>query len=127
MLQFVHADDVAEAVVRVLETRLPGAVNIAAEPVIGPRDLAELVGARHVPVPASAFRGLATATWRLHAQPTSPGWVDLALGAPILSTDRARTELGWKPTRNAREVVRELLAGMGEQDGLPQSPPLAPE
>ncbi|WNV89127.1 NAD-dependent epimerase/dehydratase family protein [Umezawaea sp. Da 62-37] len=127
VLQFVHADDVAHAIVRVLETRLPGAVNIAAEPVVGPRDLAELVGARHVPIPASVLRGLAAATWRLHAQPTSPGWVDLALGAPILSTDRARTELGWKPTRNSRDVVRELLVGMGEQDGLPQSPPLAPD
>ncbi len=126
VLQFVHADDVADAIARVLETRLPGAVNIAAEPVIGPEQFAELVGARHLPVPAAVLRFLAGATWQLHAQPTSPGWVDLALFAPLLSTERARAELGWKPTHDSRDVVRELLAGFARRDGVPNNPPLDP-
>jgi nucleoside-diphosphate-sugar epimerase len=126
VLQFVHADDVADAVARVLDTRLPGAVNIAADPVIGPARLAELVGARHVPVPSAVLRALAAVTWRLRAQPTSPGWVDLALAAPLLSTGRAREELDWRPTRDARDVVRELLVGLGKRDGVPNNPPLAP-
>ncbi|HEX6342992.1 NAD-dependent epimerase/dehydratase family protein [Umezawaea sp.] len=126
VLQFTHADDVADAVARVLDTRLPGAVNIASEPVIGPRDLAALVGARHVPVPETALRAVAAATWRLHAQPTSPGWIDLALGAPILSAERARAELGWTPASDAREVVRQLVEGMARRDGVRRSPPLHP-
>jgi UDP-glucose 4-epimerase len=126
VLQFVHSDDVADAIARVLATRLPGAVNIASEPVIGPRELADLVGARHVPAPGAALRALAAVTWRLHAQPTSPGWVDLALGAPVLSTERARAELGWEPSRNAPEVLRELLQGMAHREGVRHSPPLDP-
>jgi nucleoside-diphosphate-sugar epimerase len=126
VLQFVHSDDVADAIARVLATRLPGAVNIAAEPVLGPRDIADLVGARHVPAPAVALRALAAVTWHLRAQPTSPGWVDLALGAPVLSTERARAELGWAPSRDAREVLRDLLNGMAHREGVRHSPVLDP-
>jgi nucleoside-diphosphate-sugar epimerase len=125
VLQFVHASDVAEAISRVLTTRLPGALNVVAEPVIGPRELADLVGARHIPIPAAVLRLVAAATWALHAQPTAPGWIDLALSVPLLSADRARSELGWEPSVDARDAVRELLAGFAEQARVPQRPPLS--
>jgi nucleoside-diphosphate-sugar epimerase len=125
VLQFVHASDVAEAISRVLTTRPPGAFNVVAEPVIGPRELADLVGARHIPIPAAVLRFFAAATWALHAQPTAPGWIDLALSAPLLSADRARSELGWEPSVDARDAVRELLAGFAEQATVPTRPPLS--
>jgi hypothetical protein len=59
--------------------------------------------------------------WRLHLQPTPPGWVDLALAVPLMDCSRARDELGWKPTRTATETLRELLQGLraGEGDATP--------
>ncbi|WP_199440025.1 NAD-dependent epimerase/dehydratase family protein [Umezawaea beigongshangensis] len=125
-LQFVHADDVADALVRVLRTRLPGAVNLVSEPVITPRVLASLVGARHVSVPEPVLRGAAAVSWKLRLQPTSAGWVDLALASPLLSAERARTELGWVPQHDARDALRELLAALGHRRGVTGSPPLAP-
>jgi nucleoside-diphosphate-sugar epimerase len=68
---------------------------------------------------------VAAATWALHAQPTAPGWIDLALSVPLLSADRARSELGWEPSVDARDAVRELLAGFAEQARVPQRPPLS--
>jgi nucleoside-diphosphate-sugar epimerase len=125
VLQFLHADDVADGLVRVLTTRLPGAVNLVAEPVIGPLEIADLVGARHIPIPAALLRAVAAVTWHLHAQPTSPGWVDLALSAPLLSAERARSELGWAAKVDARDVLRELLAGFADRDAEPEHPPLS--
>jgi nucleoside-diphosphate-sugar epimerase len=45
-LQFVHADDVADAFVRALEARAGGAFNLAADPVLTPADIAAVLGGR---------------------------------------------------------------------------------
>jgi nucleoside-diphosphate-sugar epimerase len=69
--------------------------------------------------------GAAALSWRLHLQPTPPGWVDLALGVPVLDTGRARRELGWRPTVGAGEALRELLDAFADGSAAP-TPPLAP-
>ncbi|MCP2260664.1 Nucleoside-diphosphate-sugar epimerase [Streptoalloteichus tenebrarius] len=117
VLQFVHADDVADAVLRILRRRVPGAFNLAAEPALPPRRLADLLGARHAPVPLSAARAAAWVRWTLRARPSSPGWVDLAAAIPLLSTERARAELGWRPGRSAEEAVTEALSGLPDRPG----------
>lgn len=126
VLQFVHSDDVADALVKLLAARLSGPLNLVAEPVITPAALAELMGAKHVPIPAVAVRAVAAATWRLRLQPTSAGWVDLALRVPVLDAGRARRELGWEPRRDARETVGEVLEALARRDGVPESPTLRP-
>ncbi|HEY0636875.1 MAG TPA: NAD-dependent epimerase/dehydratase family protein [Pseudonocardiaceae bacterium] len=124
VVQFVHADDVARAVELAVLGRVGGAFNLAAEPPLGPRELAELVGARHVPVPGTLVRAAAAATWRLRLQPTAGGWVDLALAAPVMDVTQARDILGWTPTHTAQEAVRELIEGLAEGAGHPTSPVL---
>ncbi|WP_434443369.1 NAD-dependent epimerase/dehydratase family protein [Lentzea sp. E54] len=124
VLQFVHADDVADGLVRILRRRPDGAVNLVAEPVVTPRALAEVLGGRPVTVPAKLLRVLANLTWRLRLQPTPPGWVDLALRSPLLDASRARTELDWKPEVDAQEALRALVRGIGAGKDVPASPVL---
>jgi hypothetical protein len=62
----------------------------------------------------------------MHLQPTPPGWLDLALGVPLMSCDRARRELGWEPQVSSTEALLELLTGIREGAGAP-TPPLDPE
>lgn len=124
--QAVHADDVADAYRRVIAERdVRGAFNIAADPVLDADELARLLGARAVPVPALALRVAADVTWRLRLQPTPKGWVDMALNVPIMDTGRARRELGWEPRHTAGDALLELLDGMRHGDGAPL-PPLDP-
>jgi nucleoside-diphosphate-sugar epimerase len=124
VLQFVHADDVADALVRIVRKRAHGPMNLVAEPVVTPRVLAEVLGGRHVPVPAWLVRWIANVTWHLRLQPTPAGWVDLALTAPLLDATRARTELGWEPAFDAREALAALLRGIGRGKQVPASPVL---
>jgi UDP-glucose 4-epimerase len=124
--QAVHSLDVAEAYRLALHSDVRGAFNIAAEPVLDPEELGRTLGARPVKVPARLARLVADATWRLRLQPTPPGWLDLALGTPLLDTTRARTELGWAPTRTATEALLELMKGVREGAGI-ETPPLDPE
>lgn len=123
--QCVHADDVAEAYRLAIVSDARGAFNVAAEPPLTMRDVADALGTRTVRVPRAVLRAGAAATWRLHLQPTPPGWVDLALGAPLLATDRARSDLGWTPRRSAHEALAELIAGLRTAGGE-ATPPLHP-
>ena len=124
VFQAVHTEDVAEAYRLVIVGDARGAFNIAADPVLDPDELGRILGAKPVPVPAKALRAFADASWRAHVQPTPPGWVDLAVGVPVLDTTRARTELGWQPTRTSGEALRELLEGLADRASGP-TPALA--
>jgi nucleoside-diphosphate-sugar epimerase len=125
--QAVHTDDVADAYRRVIAERdVRGAFNIAADPVLDAARIAELLGARTVPMPAAVLRTLADLTWRARLQPTPPGWLDMALNVPIMDTTRARTELGWEPKHTAIDALRELLDGLRDGAGA-HLPPLDPE
>lgn len=128
--QAVHADDVAEAYRLVLHhmmqeawDRLPSVFNIAAPPTLTLQTVAELIGARTVRVPQLVVRPAAALTWWLRLHPVEPGWVDLALNAPLMDTRRARGALGWKPQRTARHALAELLNGIAAGAGHP-TPPL---
>jgi UDP-glucose 4-epimerase len=122
--QAVHADDVADAYRRAALSDVSGPFNIAADPVIGRAELSRLLGARPVRVPAGALRAGAAATFWLRLQPAEPGWVDMALGVPLMSTQRAREALSWSPRRSSLDAISELVSGMrdGAQD---QTAPLA--
>ena len=124
--QVVHADDVAEAARTVLETRAPGAFNVATDPVLTPDDVARTLGARRaVPLPLAVARGVAAVTWHARLQPSEPGWVDLAARSPVMSTAALR-DLGWVPRHGARETLAELVTGLRLGSGDPAYPPLHP-
>jgi nucleoside-diphosphate-sugar epimerase len=110
--QAVHSDDVADAYRAAVLSDRAGAFNIAAEPVIGPEELAEMLGARPVKVSPRVARAAVAATYRLRLQPAEPGWFDMGLGVPLMSTDRARRELAWSPRHTAIEALDELAVGM---------------
>jgi UDP-glucose 4-epimerase len=123
--QAVHADDVAQAYRLAVVGDARGPFNLAVDPVLDADALAALLDARPVRMPAGLLKAGAAATWRLHLQPVSPGWLDLALQSPLMDAGRATAELGWRPRRNATDTLQELLAGLREGAGAP-TPPLDP-
>ncbi|MFL5826599.1 MAG: NAD-dependent epimerase/dehydratase family protein [Thermoleophilaceae bacterium] len=124
--QAVHSYDVGEAYRMAALADAAGPFNVAAEPVLDPRELARLLEARAVRMPAGLVRTAADITWRLHLQPTPPGWVDMALGVPIMDSSRARRELGWQPRHSAGEALLDVLAGIHDSAG-DRTPPLSPD
>jgi nucleoside-diphosphate-sugar epimerase len=125
VFQAVHTDDVADAYRRAVVGDARGAFNVSADDAIGPDELARLLGARKLPVPRQVLRYAAQITWRLRLQPSSIGWVDMALNVPLLDSGRARTELGWEPRRTGLEALADAIAGMSDLAGEP-TPPLEP-
>jgi nucleoside-diphosphate-sugar epimerase len=124
--QAVHSYDVGDAYRRAIQRDVRGAFNIAADPVLDPEELGRILRARPVPVAAPVLRTLADLTWKLRLQPSPPGWIDLALGVPLMDSRRAEQLLGWTPTRSAADALLDLLAGFREGAGL-ETPPLDPQ
>lgn len=110
--QAVHSDDVGDAYRAAVLSDRRGPFNLAADPVIGPAELAQVLGARPIPVAPAVVRGAAAVTYALRLQPAEPGWVDMGLNVPVMSSERARRELGWRPQVSATDAIRELLAGL---------------
>ena len=123
--QAVHSLDVGEAFRLALHAPARGAFNLAADPVLDGDELGRVLGARPIPIHTGLLRAAAAATWRLRLQPTPPGWIDLALGVPIMDSSRARRELGWTPRHSAGAALLELLDGIRDRAGA-DTPPLDP-
>jgi nucleoside-diphosphate-sugar epimerase len=123
VFQAVHSHDVGEAYRLALAGDAAGPFNVAADPVLDPGELARILDARRVPVPASVLRAGAAASFKLRLQPSEPGWLDMGLNVPVMDCSRAERELGWRPRHSAADALRDLLAGMREGAGL-DTPPL---
>jgi UDP-glucose 4-epimerase len=122
--QVVHASDLADAFARVVLRRADGAFNIAGEPVIGPRDVAAVLKARWIPIRIAPLRGLVWLLWHLRIIATDPGWIDIAVSVPVMSTERARRELGWAPQVDAVDALAEAVHGVADRAVVPGSPHL---
>lgn len=123
--QVVAADDLGDAFWRVVDRRAGGAFNIAGEPVIGPRELAAVLRTRWLPVRIAPVRAVIQLAWHLRLVALDPGWLDIATSVPLMSTDRAHDLLGWVPTVDAREALREAVEGVADRSTSPGSPHLA--
>ncbi|VEG52996.1 NAD-dependent epimerase/dehydratase [Mycolicibacterium aurum] len=110
-LQFVHADDVGDAVVLMMLDRAEGSFNVAAD-VLDTRGLAALVGARPFDVAPRLMRAAVTALSSARLVALTPGWYDVATNSPLMDTAKIRRELGWAPTRSSASCARELIDGL---------------
>ncbi|TKJ33619.1 NAD-dependent epimerase/dehydratase family protein [Blastococcus sp. CCUG 61487] len=118
-LSFVHPDDVADGLERILDRRAPGPFNLAAEPVLDADRIAAALGTRRVPVPAFALRPALQAAFVAHLVPTEPGWLDLGTSLPAQDTTRARRLLDWAPFHRSDEVLPQFVAALGAGTGAP--------
>ncbi|MGE0795905.1 MAG: NAD-dependent epimerase/dehydratase family protein [Acidimicrobiia bacterium] len=121
--QVVHADDLADAFRAAVVRPVRGPFNVAADPPVGPREIAGAFGARVLPVPRAVVRSVVAAAWWLRLVPTSPQLFDLALSIPVMDTARARDELGWEPRHSPSDALHALVDGLRHGAGG-DTPPL---
>src|SRR5215212_5672102 len=118
-VSFVHADDVADALERMLDRRAAGPFNLAAEPLLDSDAIAHALGTVRLPVPAVALRTALQAAFTARLVPTEPGWLDIGTQVPALDTSRARKLLDWTPKHRSDEVLAQFVAALGRGEGAP--------
>lgn len=122
VIQVVHSLDAGEAYRRAALEPVSGAFNVAAEPLLDASAIARVARTRVVAVPRALVRAAVSASYRLRAQPTDPGWVDLMFQAPTMATGHARETLGWTPRYPADVAFGELLDGIRRGAGADTVP-----
>ncbi|WP_235857059.1 NAD-dependent epimerase/dehydratase family protein [Occultella glacieicola] len=125
-LQIVHGDDVGRAYAAVVAHRAGGAFNVAAADTLWPRDLAGILArGHHVELPPEVVRPFLHYAWRARLVASDAGWLDMAMGVPVMDTARIR-DLGWTEQNSAEDALREVVAGIREHRGT-TSPSLRPD
>lgn len=108
--QLVHEDDVAQAFVAgVLGRGSPGAYNLAGNGTITMADMADALGWYSIPVPELTVGAAAAVVERLPLVPEWASWIQAVRRPLLVKTDRARTELRWKPEHTTKATLRELV------------------
>ena len=107
--QFLHQDDLADAYLRAVDQRLDGEFNVGPEDALTVAELAELNGARCLPVPMAAAKRVCDLTFRLRLTPFSSHWV--TQGEPVTSSHRLREATGWAPSMSCAEAGALMLGG----------------
>ena len=114
-LPIVWDEDVADAVLLGLTRDVRGAFNLGADELLDAAGLARAGGMRLVRLPTSALGGAVKLSPLLDrigvANKFDPAWLDAAGIEVIVSSERARAELGWKPRcPTAADVVKRYAS-----------------
>ena len=120
-IQFVHEDDVVEAITELLVGRHGGAFNVAGDGLMTSRECAEMIGSPIRRMPERAYRGLARTMWNVRLSEAPPGSVDFALYPWIVSNEKLKRETGWRPRHTTRETFEITMRAHGKlpPDGTP--------
>lgn len=102
-VQYLHADDLASAVVVVLQARYDGTINVAPDGWIPPDGFADLEGPRpRLRVAIDVAKAVSALRWQWGA-PTPPGVVPYTVHSWVVANDRLK-ELGWTPAHTNEEA-----------------------
>jgi UDP-glucose 4-epimerase len=108
--QLVHHDDVASAMrAAVLGRGHPGVYNLAGPGQMTVKQLAEELGWYSIPIPELAVDAVAEMVGRLGFLPAQAQWIAAFREPVIMSTAKARRELGWRPRHDALDTLRETI------------------
>jgi UDP-glucose 4-epimerase len=112
--QFVHEDDVVEAITGLLLGRHAGAYNVAGDGLVTTRECAELIGTPIRRIPLGLYRGLARVMWKLRRSEVPPGGIEFALHSWLLSNEKLKRTTGWSPKHSSRETFEITMRAHGK-------------
>ena len=113
-VQFVHVDDVAEALILLLEGRHPGAFNVAADGELTVSEAFGMLGLKTRRVPYGFYKRLAAALWKARVSEAPAGQVDFAIHPWVVSSDKLKQATGWAPKWTSREVFELTMRAKGK-------------
>lgn len=112
-VQFVHEDDVVEALVRLLAGRHGGAFNVTGEGTMTWRDAAELAGVTVRRMRFGVARRIGAFMWRIGQSESPPGNLEFLVHPWVASNEKIKATLGWKPAYTSREAFVETMRAKG--------------
>ena len=106
--------DVVAALIQAILRPKPGVYNLAGDGVLSLREIAELNGKFYVAIPPGPLKAVLWLLQSLHITKIGPGAVKFVQYRPVLSNDKLKTEFGFSPRFQAREVFERYRDGRAE-------------
>jgi UDP-glucose 4-epimerase len=131
--QYVHEDDVVDAMSRLLSERRGGIFNLTADGTVKMSEAAAIAGKKVRKMPLKLYRRMASATWKLRLRNVEapPGQIEFVLHPWIASNEKLKSELGWSPRYTSRETFEITMRAKGlappATPGSEASVPATPE
>ena len=113
-LQFVHVDDVAEALILLLEGRHAGVFNVAGDGYINFIEASDLIGLKARRVPYGLFKKFAALLWRAGVSEAPAGQLEFAIHPWVASNEKLKQATGWRPRWTSREVFELTMRAKGK-------------
>jgi UDP-glucose 4-epimerase len=120
-IQFVHEDDLVDALDRLLQGPHGGAFNVAGEGTILGPETAEIIGMKRRRMPLGLYWKLGKLMWFLRQSETPPGNLHFAIHPWVVSTDKLRETTGWAPQHTSRETFEITMRARGALPAEPSS------
>jgi UDP-glucose 4-epimerase len=118
-MQFVHVDDVADALIRLLEGRHAGVFNVAADGYISVVEAADLLGLKPRRVPYRLMKRIAAALWRARISEAPAGQLEFVIHPWVASNEKVKQATGWTPRWTSREVFELTMKAKGKLAASP--------
>lgn len=113
-LQFVHVDDVAAALIALLEGRHAGVFNVAADGYVSGIEASDLVGLKPRRVPYKLYKRFAALLWKLRASEAPAGLLEFTIHPWVASNEKLKSTTGWTPRWTSREVFELTMRAKGK-------------
>jgi UDP-glucose 4-epimerase len=113
-LQFVHVDDVAEALIVLLEGRHAGVFNVAGDGYISLNEAFDLLEMKPHRVPYKAYKRLAALLWKARVSEAPAGNLEFAIHPWVASNEKLKQTTGWTPRWTSRDVFELTMKAKGK-------------
>jgi UDP-glucose 4-epimerase len=113
-LQFVHAEDLVEALTLLLEGRHGGIYNVAPDGYVTIGDASHMLGLKTRRVPFKAYKRLAAALWKARLSVVPEGQLEFAVHPWVISNEKLKQTTGWQPRWTSREVFELTMRAKGK-------------
>jgi UDP-glucose 4-epimerase len=126
-VQFVHEDDVVDALVLLLEGAHPGAFNLAGDGTMTWGQCADLIGTPRRRVPLKVFWRFVGLMWKLRAAESPPGNLHFIVNPWVVSNQKLKDATGWSPRHRSRETFELTMRAKGKlpEGASPERPEVA--
>ncbi len=105
LLQCVHEDDVAHAILLSLFGEARGAINLATDDSFNLRDIVRTHHPMSIGVPPPVAHAALELVWRITGRGERPAWLQGAKYSLTLNCDLAKSALDWHPKFTAQETI----------------------
>ncbi len=121
LMQFVHEQDAAFALLRAVDSTATGAFNIVGKGVLPYTTVLALLGRVPITMPQVIARQLTKVLWATQLVGSPPSFLDFLLYLCVADGAKAKRELGFSPRLSIKRTILDFL-GLGPEDGATDVP-----